>query len=86
MSVYSASKAALTRIVESVAEEFRAAGVTANCIAPSTIDTPQNRAAMPDADPSQWITPAEIARAAVALLSREAGAITGATAPLSKVG
>lgn len=86
MSVYSASKAALARIVESVAEEYRSAGVTANCIAPSTIDTPQNRAAMPDADPSQWITPAEIARAAVALLSREAGAITGATTPLSKVG
>lgn len=86
MSAYSASKAALARVVETVADEFRAAGVTANCIAPSTIDTPQNRAAMPDADRSQWLPPADIARAAAALLSAEAGAITGALIPLSKVG
>lgn len=86
MSAYSASKAALVRIVEAAAEEFRSAGVTANCIAPSTIDTPQNRAAMPGADTSQWIAPSEIARAAAALLSPEAGAVTGAFIPLSKVG
>ena len=86
MSAYSASKAALARVIESVADEFRSAGVTANCIAPSTIDTPQNRAAMPDADVSQWLAPADIGRAAAALLSTEAGAITGALIPLSKVG
>jgi NAD(P)-dependent dehydrogenase (short-subunit alcohol dehydrogenase family) len=83
MSVYSASKAALLRVVESAGEEFRASGVTANCILPTTIDTPQNRAAMPGADTSTWIKPAAIAEAAALLLSRQAGAITGAAIPLS---
>jgi len=86
MSAYSASKAALVRVVESVAEEFRAQGVTANCIAPTTIDTPQNRAAMVGADTSDWLAPGAIAQAASVLLSREAGAITGALVPLAKVG
>jgi NAD(P)-dependent dehydrogenase (short-subunit alcohol dehydrogenase family) len=83
MSAYSASKAALLRIVESAAEEYRASGITANCILPSTIDTPQNRAAMPGADTSSWLKPEAIAQAAALLLSREAGAITGAAVPLS---
>jgi NAD(P)-dependent dehydrogenase (short-subunit alcohol dehydrogenase family) len=86
MSAYSAAKAALVRIVESVADEYRAQGVSANCIAPTTIDTPQNRAAMPGADTSDWLPPEAIARAVAALLSREAGAITGALIPLAKVG
>lgn len=48
--VYAASKAAVMRVTEAIAEENKANGVTANCIMPSTIDTPQNRASMPDAD------------------------------------
>lgn len=83
MSAYSASKAALMRVVESAAEEYRGVGITANCILPTTIDTPQNRAAMPSADKSSWIKPEAIAQAAALLLSREAGAITGAAIPLS---
>ena len=83
MSAYSASKAALMRVVESAAEEYRGRGVTANCIMPSTIDTPQNRAAMPSADASSWIKPSAIAETAALLLSRQAGAITGASIPLS---
>ena len=50
LAAYSASKAAVMRIVESIAAEHRADGITANSILPGTIDTPQNRAAMPDAD------------------------------------
>ncbi len=83
MAAYSASKAALMRIVETAAEEYRSSGITANCIMPSTIDTPQNRAAMPAADTASWIKPEAIAQAAALLLSREAGAITGAAVPLS---
>ena len=83
MAVYSASKAAVMRIVESLAEEHRADGVTVNCILPVTIDTPQNRAAMPGADTSAWVTPAAIARAIAALLSDDAGAITGASIPVA---
>ncbi|MBY0563306.1 MAG: SDR family NAD(P)-dependent oxidoreductase [Hyphomonadaceae bacterium] len=82
-SVYSASKAALIRVTEAIAEEHKAAGVTANCIAPGTIDTPQNRAAMPNADASKWVAPADIAAVAAFLLSREAGAVTGATIPVT---
>jgi NAD(P)-dependent dehydrogenase (short-subunit alcohol dehydrogenase family) len=83
LSAYSASKAALMRIVESVAEEYRGQGVTANCILPTTIDTPQNRAAMPAADTSSWVHPEAIARAAMMLLSKDAAAITGAMVPVS---
>lgn len=82
-SVYSASKAALMRITEAISEEHKADGVTANCIAPGTIDTPQNRAAMPDADTSKWVAPADIAAVAAFLLSREAGAVTGAAVPVT---
>jgi NAD(P)-dependent dehydrogenase (short-subunit alcohol dehydrogenase family) len=86
MGAYSASKAALARLIESVAEEFRTSGVSANCIAPATIDTPQNRDAMPNADTSDWLPPEAIARAAAVLLSREAGPVTGALIPLARVG
>jgi NAD(P)-dependent dehydrogenase (short-subunit alcohol dehydrogenase family) len=83
MGPYSASKSALMRLVESVAEEYRGQGVTANCVLPTTIDTPQNRAAMPQADTSSWIAPEAIGRAAALLLSRDAAAITGAMIPVS---
>jgi len=81
--VYSASKAAVMRIAEAIAEECKAEGVTANCVAPGTIDTPQNRAAMPDADFSRWVQPEELAAVFAFLLSREAGAVTGATIPVT---
>ena len=82
MSVYSASKAAVMRIVESVAAETRGEGITANCVLPGTIDTPQNRAAMPDADTSSWVAPRDIARAIALILSEDAGAVTGAAIPV----
>jgi NAD(P)-dependent dehydrogenase (short-subunit alcohol dehydrogenase family) len=83
MSAYSASKAALMRVCESLAEETRGSGVTANCILPSTIDTPQNRAAMPDADASAWVKPEAIAKVAAFLLSVDAARVTGAAVPVS---
>jgi NAD(P)-dependent dehydrogenase (short-subunit alcohol dehydrogenase family) len=82
LAVYSASKASVMRIVESLAEEHRAVGITADCILPATIDTPQNRAAMPEADFSTWVAPAAIARVVAFLVSPEAGAVTGAAIPV----
>jgi NAD(P)-dependent dehydrogenase (short-subunit alcohol dehydrogenase family) len=55
MAAYSASKAAVLRLGESLAEELKSKGVTVNCVLPSTMNTPQNRAAMPKADPTRWI-------------------------------
>jgi len=81
-SVYSASKAALIRITEAVSEEHKNDGICANCIMPSTIDTPQNRAAMPKADTSKWVQPDAIAKVIAFLLSPDAGPITGAAIPV----
>jgi len=82
-SVYSASKAAVMRITEAISEENKSKGVTANCIMPGTIDTPQNRAAMPDADHGSWVHPGDVAALATFLLSRQASAVTGAAIPVT---
>jgi NAD(P)-dependent dehydrogenase (short-subunit alcohol dehydrogenase family) len=86
MSAYSASKSALMRVVESLSEEFKQQGVTANCVLPGTVDTPQNRADMPDADRNGWVQPADIAKVAAFLLSRESRAVTGGAIPVVGVG
>lgn len=83
LAAYSASKAAVMRIVESIAAEHGADGITANSILPGTIDTPQNRAAMPNADFSNWVTPAAIARVIAFLVSDDAAAVTGAAIPVT---
>lgn len=82
-SVYSASKAAVMRITEAVSEENKVLGITANCVMPGTIDTSPNRAAMPGADFSTWVQPADIAAVIAFLLSREAAAVTGAAIPIT---
>ncbi len=86
LGVYSASKAAVIRIIESIAAEHRADGITANCILPATIDTPQNRKANPQSDHSDWVKPAAIARSIALLLSPEAAVITGASIPATGLG
>ena len=82
LAPYAASKAALIRLTESLALELRDRNITANCIAPSTLDTPQNRAAMPDASFSKWVPPEEIAELVLFLLSPAARSISGATIPV----
>jgi NAD(P)-dependent dehydrogenase (short-subunit alcohol dehydrogenase family) len=79
---YAMANAALVRWTESLAEELKREGITANCILPRIIDTPENRAAMPKADPSRWATPDEIAALIVFLSSDEASGITGAAIPV----
>lgn len=86
MAPYAASKAGVRALTESLAEELRAKRVRVNAILPTILDTPANRADMPDADPSAWVQPRAAARVIAFLLSDEAGAITGASIPLSLAG
>ncbi len=83
LSAYSAAKAAVLRTVETLAAEVGSKGVRVNAIIPGTIDTPQNRAAMPGADTSRWVAPEAIADAVVFLLSDAARAVHGAHLPVA---
>jgi NAD(P)-dependent dehydrogenase (short-subunit alcohol dehydrogenase family) len=82
MGAYAASKSGVLRLTESLSEEVKDRGVTVNAILPGTIDTPQNRKAMPKADTSKWVVPEAIADVVVFLASDGARAITGAAVPV----
>ena len=86
MAPYAASKAGVRALTESLAEEVRGRGIRVNAVLPTIIDTPTNRADMPDADRSDWVTPAGAARAIAFLLSRDSATITGACITLSLPG
>jgi NAD(P)-dependent dehydrogenase (short-subunit alcohol dehydrogenase family) len=81
MAAYSATKSAVLRLTESLADEVRSDRIRVNAVLPTTIDTPQNRAAMPDADMSHWVKPSEVAEAMAFLLSSAASGVTGALLP-----
>ena len=86
MGAYSASKSGVHRLTEALAEELGGTGVTVNAILPSIIDTPTNRADMPDADTSQWVKPEAIADVIVFLASPAARGVTGALIPVTRAG
>jgi NAD(P)-dependent dehydrogenase (short-subunit alcohol dehydrogenase family) len=81
-SAYSASKSAILRLTESLADELKQDGINVNCILPGTIDTPENRQARPGADPSKWVEPAAIADVILFLASDAARAVNGAAVPV----
>lgn len=86
MSAYIASKSAVIRITESMAAELRERNINVNCVLPTTLDTPDNRAAMPDADPARWVAPEDLASVVVFLASDAARAIHGAAIPVTGLG
>jgi NAD(P)-dependent dehydrogenase (short-subunit alcohol dehydrogenase family) len=79
---YAVSKAAVVALTQCLAEEARPRNILVNAIAPSTMDTPANRAAMPRADHARWTKPAEVARAILWLASPENAATSGAVVPV----
>jgi NAD(P)-dependent dehydrogenase (short-subunit alcohol dehydrogenase family) len=83
MGAYTASKAGVLRLTESLSEEVKDRGITVNAILPGTIDTPRNRADMPDADFARWVAPEAITEVILFLASDAARAVTGAAIPVS---
>ncbi|NCA70625.1 MAG: SDR family oxidoreductase [Sphingobacteriia bacterium] len=82
MGPYCVSKAAVITLTESLADELKHQGITVNCILPGTIDTPQNRAAMPDQDHARWVPPEALAEVILFLASDAAHCVTGAAVPV----
>jgi NAD(P)-dependent dehydrogenase (short-subunit alcohol dehydrogenase family) len=82
MGPYAASKAGVHRLTEALAAEWKGK-ITVNAVLPSTIDTAANRASMPNADFSKWVTPEELTNVILFLASDAASAITGALIPVS---
>jgi NAD(P)-dependent dehydrogenase (short-subunit alcohol dehydrogenase family) len=83
MGAYCAAKSAVIRLTEAMAAELREKGINVNCVLPSVIDTPQNRAAMPRADPARWVAPEDLASTILFLASPAARAIHGAALPVT---
>ena len=83
MGAYAASKAGVMRLTETLAEEGKDRGLTANAILPGIIDTPTNRKDMPDADFNRWVAPQAIADVVAFLLSDAARSVTGAGIPVT---
>jgi NAD(P)-dependent dehydrogenase (short-subunit alcohol dehydrogenase family) len=79
---YVASKAAVIAFAHALAVEYKNDGIRANAILPSVIDTPANRAAMPNADHDKWVKPAQIAAVVAQLLGNDFGVTSGAAIPV----
>jgi NAD(P)-dependent dehydrogenase (short-subunit alcohol dehydrogenase family) len=86
MGPYTASKAVVIRLTEAMSGELRAHGINVNCVLPTTLDTPENRRAMPDADPTEWVTPEDLAQVIAFLSSEGARAVHGASIPVTGLG
>ncbi len=82
MAAYSVSKSGVVRLTESMAAELKKDGINVNCVLPGTIDTPQNRKAMPNANHSRWVKPEAIADVILFLASDAARAVQGAAIPV----
>lgn len=83
MGAYTAAKSAVIRLTEAMSAELREQGINVNCVLPTVIDTPENRAAMPKADPKRWVAPADLAAVIAFLASDGARAVHGAAVPVS---
>lgn len=83
MGAYIAAKSAVIRLTESMAAELRTQNINVNCVLPTIIDTPENRADMPDADPADWVAPRDLAQVIAFLASDSARAVHGAALPVT---
>jgi NAD(P)-dependent dehydrogenase (short-subunit alcohol dehydrogenase family) len=83
MGAYCAGKSAVMRLTESLSAELRGHGINVNGVLPSIIDTPENRAAMPKADPGKWVAPEQLAAVILFLASDAAAAVHGALIPVT---
>ncbi len=83
MGAYIAAKSEVLRITEAMSAELRMKNINVNCVLPTILDTPQNRADMPDADPTRWVHPHDLARVIAFLASDAACAIHGAAVPVT---
>jgi NAD(P)-dependent dehydrogenase (short-subunit alcohol dehydrogenase family) len=86
LGAYSAAKSAVVRLTESMSAELKRSGINVNCILPGTIDTPQNREAMPKADTSRWVKPEALAEVILFLASDAAWAVHGVALPVYGTG
>ena len=82
MGAYCASKSVVMRLTETLAEELKTKGINVNAVLPTVIDTAANRAAMPDAEPADWVSPDDLAAVICFLSSSAARAINGALIPV----
>ena len=82
MGAYIAAKSVVVRLTETMAAELASQGINVNCVLPGTIDTPQNRRAMPQANFSNWVAPEALADVICFLASPAARAIHGASVPV----
>jgi NAD(P)-dependent dehydrogenase (short-subunit alcohol dehydrogenase family) len=83
MGAYAASKAGVVKLTEALADEVKDRGITVNAILPSVLDTPGNRANMPNADFTRWVSPMAVAEAIAFLVSDLAREISGASLPVA---
>lgn len=84
MSAYLAAKSAVVSMTRNLAKELGSAGIAVNAVAPTTIDTPENRRAMPDADRESWLRPEEIAEVIRFLAGPGAAVVSGNVVELRK--
>jgi NAD(P)-dependent dehydrogenase (short-subunit alcohol dehydrogenase family) len=83
MSAYCAAKSVVMRLTESLSAELKDQGINVNAVLPSMINTPRNRADIPDADPSRWVSPQDLGNVICFLGSDAARAIHGALIPVA---
>jgi NAD(P)-dependent dehydrogenase (short-subunit alcohol dehydrogenase family) len=76
------SKAGVVVLTETIAEEVKKYDINVNCVLPSTIDTPDNRQVLPEADFSKWVKPEQIAKVLLFLVSEDSSTISGASIPV----
>ncbi len=85
MGAYCAAKSSVIRLTEAMSAELREKNINVNCVLPTIIDTPQNRADMPQQDPAKWVSTDDLAAVIAFLASDAARAVHGAALPVTGI-